>query len=238
MSTVWLDWFCFTRKTALMQRLADHVRTGHRHFVAGQIKLDKVGYFAGKLDSLYDVGQDRLAASRQRKAGRASFRLLMLYQEGHETLLWWLLHTDGRVPDDAQREKWRDALVDPIELTGYELVRLTRPGAKLPAWTWRYQRQRAQNLRDAILRAVRTKRDDELRQLVDTIWRTPGFAGSRDQVKKMGALIVAEWKRSRGGDPMPELPARLGYVRRLPDVGMKLSELGERKRAHRRVVRS
>lgn len=232
MAAVWLDWFVFTRKTALMQRLADLVRSGHRHYVCGQIDQAKAGYFAGKLDGLYSVGQTALQASRQRKTGAATFRLLMLHQPDHDTLLWWLLRTDGKVQPEAAREKWRDAHVDRITLTGYELVRQTRPGAAQAAWTWRYTKAREQDLRDALLRAVRTRRDDVLRQLIDTIWRTPGFAGARGQVKKMGALIVSDWKRSRGQDTMPALPARLGYVRRLPSIGLKLSEIGG-KRAHR-----
>jgi hypothetical protein len=32
-------------------------------------------------------------------------------------------------------------------------------------------------------------------------------------------LILAEWKRSRGTDPLPEIPDRLGYVRKLADKG-------------------
>lgn len=81
------------------------------------------------------------------------------------------------------------------------------------------------SLRHAIVRAVRARRDDELRQLVNSIWRTPGFSAARAQVKKMGRLIEGEWKRSRGTDPMPVLPTRIGYVRRLSDIGVKLSSI-------------
>jgi hypothetical protein len=234
MSQVWLDWFVITKKAALMQRLGDLVRTGHHWYVEGQIPTAKAGYLAGKMDALYQVGLSRLEQSRKRKSGKASFRMLMLHQESHENLLWWLLRTDGTVPPEAEREKWHDALADRITLTGYELVRQTRAGAKVPAWTWRYTKTREQELRDGLVRAIRTKRDDELRQLIQTIWRTPGFAAARDQVKKMKALILADWRRSRGGDPPPEIPERLGYVRRIPDLGRKLSELCEKKRAVRR----
>ena len=234
MSQQWLDWFVLTRKAALMQRLADLVRTGHRWYVCGEIPPNKTGYFAGKMDALYGVGMSRLQQSRRRKAGQASFRLLVLYQQQESNLRWWLLRTDGDMPPEGRREKWRDALEDRITLTGYELVRHTRPGAAQPAWTWRYTKDAEQDLREAIRRAVRTRRDDELRQLIYTIWRTPGFAGAREQVKKMRELITGEWRRCRGSAPMPEIPARIGYVRRLPDLGRKLSELGVKKRAARR----
>jgi hypothetical protein len=38
-------------------------------------------------------------------------------------------------------------------------------------------------------------------------------------VKQLKVLILAEWKRSRGTDPLPEIPDRLGYVRKLADKG-------------------
>jgi hypothetical protein len=228
MSQVWLDWFVITKKTVVMQRLADLVRTGHHHYIVGQISPEKAGHLAGKLDMLYGVGLNRLEQSRKRKTGQASFRLLMLQQVDQENLTWWLLRTDGGIPPEAVREKWRDALSDRVHITGYELIRQPRAGQPTPAWTWRYEPHREQDLRDSIIRAIRTGRDDQLRQLIDTIWRTPGFSAAREQVKKMGALILSNWKRGRGNDPLPKIPERLGYVRRIPDIGRKLSELGLR----------
>ena len=219
------DPFVFTKKTVLMQRLSDLVRTGHHYYVTGSIPVEKASALAVKLNMYFDVDQGKLLASRQRKKGAASFRLLMFLADGESNVLWFLLRTDGEIPEPATREKWRDALTDRVKLTGYELVRLPRPGSKLPAYTWRYERTRCDDLRDALLSAIRTKRDDELRQLIHTLWRTPGFAGARDQVKKFADLIKAEWKRSRGSDERPEIPTRLGYVRRLADKGAKLSEL-------------
>lgn len=236
MSQSWLDWFVITKKTVVMQRLADLIRSGHRWYITGQIASDKAGYFAGKMDALYQVGLARLEQSRKRKTGQASFRLLMLHQDSSDLLSWWLLKTDGSTPTEATREKWRDALDDRVELTGYELVRQTRSGAKTAAWTWRYTKTREADLRDVLIHAIRTKRDDQVRQLIQTIWRTPGFAAARAQVKKIQVLILAEWKRSRGTDPLPEIPDRIGYVRRIPDIGRKLSELGG-KRAVRKIRR-
>ncbi len=219
------DPFVFTKKTVLMQRLADLVRSGHYHYVTGSIPVEKAAALAVKLNMFFDVDQGKLLASRQRKKGAASFRLLMFLADGETSVLWFLLRTDGEIPEPATREKWRDALSDRIKLTGYELVRLPRPGSKLPAYTWRYETARHDDLRNALLQAIRTKRDDELRQLIHTLWRTPGFAGARTQVKKFADLIKSEWKRSRGSDEKPEIPTRLGYVRRLADKGAKLSEL-------------
>jgi len=48
----YLDWFIFTKKTVVMQRLGDLARTGHIFYVAGQIPREKAGYLAGKLDGV------------------------------------------------------------------------------------------------------------------------------------------------------------------------------------------
>ncbi len=219
------DPFVFTKKTVLMQRLSDLVRTGHHHYVSGSIPIEKAAGLATKLDSLYDVDQGKLAASRQRKKGSASFRLLMFLSDGETNVLWFLIRTEGEIPEAATREKWRNAIDDRIQLTGYELVRLPRVGSQNPAFTWRYTKEQHDDLRHGLLQAIRTKRDDQVRQLIHSLWRSPGFAGTRAQVKKFADLIKSEWKRSRGSDEMPEIPARLGYVRRLADKGARLSVL-------------
>jgi hypothetical protein len=75
-------------------------------------------------------------------------------------------------------------------------------------------------LRDAIVSAIRHRQDLEIKRLINSEWRSPGFAGVREQVKKMADLIREEWKRSRGKtEPLPEIPQRIGYVQRLPDKG-------------------
>lgn len=229
-----VDWFVLRHRATVMQRLADLVRSGHRHYVAGSVPLEKAPMLAGKFVALYQVDQHRMQASRQRSAGQASFRLLMHGQPDASEIGWWLLRTDGAMPAPAMRERWHDALVNRLHLGGYELVRQTRQGASAPAWTWRYTQAQEQGLRGALIRAIRNQRDDELRQLIDSIHRTPGFAGARAQVKRMRDLIHTEWQRVHGhGQPVPGMPERLGYVQRLPDVGLRLSEFGRRRRGHR-----
>ena len=240
MSLQWLDWFVVTKKAALMQRLADLVRTEHRWYVCGEIPPEKAGYLAAKFDALYGVGMSRLQQSRRRKAGQASFRLLVLYQQQDINLRWWLLRTDGDMPPEGRREKWRDALEDRITLTGFELVRYTRPGAARPVWTWRLTEHAEQSQRDRIRYAVGKGREDILRGVIYDNWQAaPGFAGIRKQVKKLRALILSEWRRCGRKIPRPEIPTQIGYVRRLPDLGRKLSELGGvKKRAVRRLTSS
>jgi hypothetical protein len=193
-------------------------------YVQGVIPLAKAGFLAAKFEQRFQVGRNKLEASRARKRGEHSARLLFWLPDDDEQVHWILLYCPGSVIDNT--EKWRDAIADRILLTGYELVRQTKPGADHPVWTWRYTRQRHDDLREAVVQAIRRRRDDELRRLIHTLWKSPGFAGIRAQVKKFREIIKNEWKRARKkGEEMPEIPAHLGYVRRLPDVGKRLSDL-------------
>jgi hypothetical protein len=221
--------FILAKKTAFMQRIADLVRNGHNLYVQGVIPIEKAGFLAAKFEQRFQVERNKLEASRARKRGEHSARLLFWLPEESEQVHWILLYCPGSVIDES--EKWRNALSDRIHLTGYELVRLTKSGADHPVWTWRYTRTRYEELREAVVQSIRRRRDDELRQLIYTLWRSPGFAGIRTQVKKIGAVIRSEWRRTRGkGEQMPEIPAHLGYVRRLPDVGKRWSELTGKKK--------
>jgi hypothetical protein len=88
------------------------------------------------------------------------------------------------------------------------------------------EKVREQALRDTVVLVIRQKRDVQLEQLIESVWRAPGFSGIRDQVKKLAKLMHQEWKRSRGQDEvMPVIPERIGYLRRLPSLGRPLDEL-------------
>lgn len=223
-----------------MQRLSDYIRFGHSWYVTGQISIEKAGYFAGKLDSIYRVGQTRLDAFRQRKEGKACFKLIMFYSNNdQENVRWWLLRSPGEAPTDATKEKWTSVLEHRLQLDGYELVRLPRQGKSSSSWTWRYQAMRIQAIRDSVLMAIRSKDDLALQQLIYSSWRTPGFSGAREQVKKLKALIISEWKRTRHSrEGMPHIPSRIGYVQRLPDIGLKLSKIRTGERVSRRVSKT
>ena len=68
------------------------------------------------------------------------------------------------------------------------------------------------------MNAIRTKNDEQLRQVIYNLYRSPSFGGVREQVKSAASLIKEEWKRTRGTkEGMPEIPKALGYVRRLAD---------------------
>ena len=214
--------FIFTKKTPWMQRVSDLVRTGHHDYIQGQISPEKVKFLAQKFSDLYETGLSKVDQSRKRKNGFASFRFLAWHDEVNNIVHWILCRTEGQVSDNAKREKWQDATNNKSRLHlvgGYELVRLTKVNEPKPVWTWRYTKSHFEGFRESILRVIRTKHDEQLKQLIHEIWRTPGFAGARDQVKSIAKLIIGEWNRTRIGHPPPEIPKRIGYVRRIPDVG-------------------
>jgi hypothetical protein len=228
----------FTKKTAFMQRICDLMRSGHIRFINGIIPAEKAERLSDKMDDIYRVNMPLREQSRRRKRSDAGARLLMWSPsiEDRAPVHWVLMITDGRLPPDAERENWRDGLSrsSRLEITGYELVRITKPTEPRPVWTWRYTAVRESEIRESIIQVIRTRRDADLRQQIHTIWRSPGFAGIRAQVIKFGALIRSEWRRSRKpSETMPEIPARIGYIRRLPDIGVPITDLMQRRRGRR-----
>ncbi|QLG88558.1 hypothetical protein HQ393_10060 [Chitinibacter bivalviorum] len=220
------DFFVFTKKTSFMQRIADLVRSGHRRYVMGTISNEKAPFLVEKFTRLYDVNLPRLKACRRREKGSATARLLWWHDENRPAILTWiLLVTDGDLLIDGL-EKWQDP-TEPkhrIRLTGYELVRITKRTEPKPVWTWRYDKERLQDLRNEVVIAIRQRHDHDLERLIALFWKSPGFAGIRDQVKAVGMLIKTDWKRTRkDGETMPAIPKHLGYVQRLADKGKPFS---------------
>ena len=107
------------------------------------------GFLVGKFEGRYSISRTKLESSRARRAGKSSTRLLLLLQEGQGDLDWVLLHVHGVKLDSS--EKWRDAISDRVTVTGYELVRLTKPDEPRPVWTWRYTKSRHDELRNEII---------------------------------------------------------------------------------------
>jgi hypothetical protein len=206
----------FTKKAGYMQRISDYVRTGHIHYIKGVIRLEKAFAFHDKMVINLPIYGDKLKAFRAREKGEATARLLFWRpKEGEE--LHWIVLLHAKSEQLPPSEKWLNALQERIELTGYELVRETKKDAPKPVWTWKYRSDRYEDLRDSLILAIRSKRDQDVKTLIATIWGTMGFSGSRHQAKQLLKLLKDEWKRRRGSDPLPELPKAIGYVRRQAD---------------------
>lgn len=205
-----------------MQRVADVVHAGAHLYIQGSTRLEKTAFRCVDFHQRFQINESRARAVIARKNGQAVARWLGWHEAG---MVHWVLLLEGENTPETG-EKWRNALTERIQSTGYELVRQTRPNASKPAWTWRYSSKREQELRDQLVAAVRQRHDVALDQLVHLLWRSPGFRGVRVQVKRFGELLRAEWRRARSASEMqPHIPAQIGYVRRLADVGLVWSDL-------------
>ena len=211
----------FDRKTVFMQRLADYVRMGYRHYVVGEVRPDRAWPLAMKFSRLYEVHLHRNQRARARANGEGSAYALW-WQPHADTLVFALLLTPGSHAA-RQLEKLRDCgeRSTRITLGDYELVQRSREGAALPAWTWRLTDEAYDGWRARVLEVVRGGNDFVVQQLIDDLTSMPGFAGVREQVKKLKALFRAEWARRRGKQNMPALP-RQRFVQRLDVVSQEV----------------
>ena len=237
-------------KAALMQRLADYVRLGYRYWTSGEIPLDRANRLVDKFHRLYEVGRSRNQRCSAKRDGIANSVLLLYlphtataaqhasgqepyadtprpYAESREpqreSIRWFLLATegDGLVHEQEKlRDAWSGSAQDRLQLTGYELVKLPRPGRAEPSWTWRMTKETYDAWRSRVIDTARRPGMDTT-SLIELLYRSPGFAGIRSQVGKIAGLLRREWKRHRA-EPFGGLP-RLGYAQRLPSRGTPLS---------------
>jgi hypothetical protein len=212
----------FTHKSAFMQRVADYVRTGHQAYIKGVTVTESMFKTYEKLLAHNPIFDDKLKAFRAREQGYPTGRLLIYLNENDPSKLHWFLLLHAKTDQLPQGEKWLHA-EDPhsrIQFTGYELARVTKEGAKKPVLTWRYNSERFQDLRDSIVMAIRSNRDQDLKQLIESLFGTMGFSGSREQAKSLVKILKDEWKRRRPNDQIPEIPKSIGWVRRKADKGI------------------
>ena len=213
----------FTKKTVWMQRVSDAVKAGAAYYIQGSTKLEKVPFLVQKFAARHHTNLKSRADLAARKRGETIQRWIG-YLDDAGMVHWCLFVWPGK-DFDSKSDQWRDPKEHRITHTNYELVRITKPGAKAPVWTWRYQKEQYEKLHNEIVQVIRAHQDARLEQIIYTLHRSPGFAGIRAQVKKLWEIVRKEWMRRRAKHPMPRIPQNIGYVRRLPDVGAMWSEL-------------
>lgn len=220
------DPFVYDRKTVFMQRLADYVRMGYRHYAHGEVPLERAGTLAAKFARLYGVEHSRNQNARLRRDGQAAARML-LWQGQENWVVFFLLLTPGQHAA-YQLEEMRQVSDRSTRLTlgDYELVQRQRTGTKVPSWTWRLTPDAYEGWRCRILEVCRGGNDYVVRQCIEGMLCMPGFAGIREQVKKLKSLFNAEWKRRRpDAHKNPMTGTRQRYVQRLANSGHRLSQL-------------
>lgn len=203
------------RRTSLMQAAGDRVRLGYRYFCTGTVSAERAIAWVRKACRYYAVDLDRNRRARAKLRGEGCAYLL-LHEIEPGRLLWVLLVTGGDHP--AHRLERLSNALDPAErlqLFGYELVRVTKPGSHHPVYTWRITAASYDALRARAIATVRRGDDLSVRQLLASLYQSPGFRGVRSQVGRVAALLKSEWRRRRGNESLPQLPKLLPYVQRL-----------------------
>ena len=216
-----------------MQRHADYARRGYVHAVTGTVAADKALSLARKFDSIYGTNAGRREKQRAKVSGMARAVLIMyrlprcgtfdaeVEKEADSRIVGFtLLLTEG---DHPAHHLERPILITSeharLRIGQWELVRRTRRGRELPAWTWAMRRSVYQEWRERLLRSARGDMTQTPQALLVDLYRTPGFAGARSQVGHLVVWYRRCWRRYRSkGDPFPRLP-RLYYVQRLPNAG-------------------
>lgn len=219
------DPLVFDRKTVFMQRLADQVRRGYFFYTLGEVRIERAPALVAKFARLYNVHLHRNQKLRERAAGLASADML-LWRAHTDSILFCLLITSG--PHTAHAvETMHDTRLRGSRLTlgEFELTQRARAGSTTPAWTWRLTKEAYEGWRLRALEVCRSGNDFEVRCFIDTLLAMPGFAGVREQVRKLRALFRAEWRRRRpDGQALPRHGQRQRYVQRLPNSGARLSQ--------------
>jgi hypothetical protein len=222
----------FTRigRNVAMQRIADAVSDGYTQYHFGSILVSKLVRLVKKFDIQYQIGLTCNQRLHRRRNGMGNAKLI-LWQSSVDTVDFYLLVSNpeaGYHPAHAL-EDLLDCNEIPIRFGDYELVKSNLNGAnntknKQYKLTWRFAKAPLEEWKSGIKHHVRNCPDFEVNQLLLRLFKSPGFAGIRQQVGHLCSLYRAEIKRANRPNP-PMLPKKLGYCRRLSDAGLSMLTL-------------
>ena len=186
----------YTYKVDAMKALQSAVaRRGYTRYVSGIVPKNKLHSMLFRMEERYKIS----ATSQQRwyakKKGDANSRIILL--DDKDQVLFWLLFSEGEGVV-TQLEKLQDVTAknQRLELTNYELIRVTRAGKSSPSWTWRLKKEAYQDLEKQIKNACRHKSKQRIEQCFYTLERMPVFSEMRQQCFALFKLLKAEYQRS------------------------------------------
>lgn len=222
-------------KTAYMQAVSSLVGLGYSSFVAGEVPVERCARMVRKFNDLYLGGQlTKDSRYRRKKAALGNAQLLMWAPSIGASWIRFVLLVSAVGDHPAnQLENLKDArdrrsriflqatFDDSID---YELVQHSRAGNPRASWSWKITEHRLTAYRHALIAAVHRHEPDELRRLLVSLSRAPGFALIRRQVFELRALAKRSWRQRRDG-PFPVPTIRIPYVSRVRHVGIRLSHL-------------
>lgn len=206
----------FTHKTDAMRQILNMVSRGYSRYTSGEIPSKKAEAMHIKFCTRYRI--DMTSQQRWRAKARGEANAFFVAWKDGDIVHWWLLATPGEgliedveILHDVSAKKHR------IEITGYELVRTTRPQTQkfqgAERWTWRMTKETYQGWEDRLKAAVRHFSDDGMRQAIYSLRRVPVFSESRKQAFALAKLAKDDWKRIKK-DEWPYGDVRLGWFGR------------------------
>lgn len=219
LSLLYMKTIIFDRLPTFLQRITDYVSRGYSSWQTGEIEPAKAAPLVTKFGNFYGTNRTPMQRVRDRQKGVGAAALLLYQPPESERVRWVLLVTRPELGEHPahRAETLRDGLQADgrVTIPGYELVRITKPQEPKPVWSWRWPKATEETWRARVVQGIRARAEVDLARTIFLLNRQPGFAGVREQVKRMYALIRSEWKRTRGSlDGLPEIPAAVGYVQR------------------------
>jgi hypothetical protein len=197
----------FTKKTDAMRRILHLVSHGYIHHTSGNIDLNKVTEFVLKLTNLYELDTTPKQRHKNKSKGITNSELI-LFKSGDNICHWWVLSTPGSGVI-FELEKMKDATHRKQRIISndgsYELVKTPRKELKA-SWTWRMTSKSVEIWQDKIKNSIRTRDNESLKYMLESLRRVPGFRECRKQAFSLVNFIKSEWKRSRSESfPFPDV---------------------------------
>lgn len=206
-----------------LQRIQDAVRSGHTRVIQGQIAAKKAANFWIKCDALYAVSASAAKRHDLRKRGYTTGRLFFYHPGYGDVLEWCLLITEGMWIAIDPREHWQERPM----FRHLECLRLPKPGQNHPPVTWRIMPKELDMMMPLLIAHIRRHEDEQLKQSIQELWHTPGFAGVRSQLFTIKRRLLSEFRRSRPSETVLEFP-RSFYLNRQSNELVKISVLAKR----------
>lgn len=216
----------FTKKTDAMRRIVHLVSHGYIHHTCGSIDQRKMPDFMRKLTNLYELDTTPKQRHKNKSKGVSNSDLIMLKID-ENTCHWWLLSTPGSGVI-FELEKMKDATDRKHRIMSndgaYELVKTPRKELRA-SWTWRMTSKSVEIWQDKIKNSIRTRDNETLKYMLESLRRVPGFRECRKQAFSLVNFIKGEWKRSRSESfPFPDVfIGFLGRFKKTESVEMSKS---------------
>jgi hypothetical protein len=235
-------------KTQVMFYILDLVTKGYRHWMRGEVHVDKAEAFATKMAKRYGVHLSESARYNRKQKGQCNSYLVMYPKPESKLFYWWILTTKGEGAIKAE-ESLKDALSPKskhrlIWSDEYRLIKLTKPkynttsdkakamyksrSTKATGLTWQLQPCLRLAWEGKIQAACQHQNASRMRQIIYSLVRMPAFRGVRTDYYELMTLYKKLLRgntnqQAWGGSP-PEAPKQ-GWVRRQKRDSIALSQV-------------